>query len=136
MGSGLTLGVLLATGTLPLPHRAGSRTVAPAAKAPAPQPVEAVAALGRLEPAGDIRVLAAPIAGIGGSPRISRLFVNEGDRVRRGQVLALFDTGPSLEAERQLILTRVANLGRRLRVEGAGTAALPPAHPRRCPQRR
>ncbi|MBM5815474.1 MAG: HlyD family efflux transporter periplasmic adaptor subunit [Cyanobacteria bacterium K_Offshore_surface_m2_239] len=83
----------------------------------APKPAEAVAALGRLEPAGEIRVLAAPIAGVGGSPRITRLLVNEGDRVERGQVLALFDTRPTLEAEKLLIDTRLANLARRLRVE-------------------
>ena len=47
----------------------------PAVKAPVvaatPRNQEAVAALGRLEPAGDVRLLAAPISGIGGSPRIS-----------------------------------------------------------------
>jgi HlyD family secretion protein len=76
-----------------------------------------VAALGRLQPAGDIRVLAAPIAGVGGSPRLTRLLVNEGERVEQGQLLALFDTGPSLAAEKQLIQTRLSNLARRLRVE-------------------
>jgi HlyD family secretion protein len=81
------------------------------------KPVEAVAALGRLEPSGDLRVLAAPIAGIGGSPRLTQLLVKEGDRVRQGQVLALFDTGPTMEAEADLIRTRMANLERRLGVE-------------------
>jgi HlyD family secretion protein len=115
-GSALTLGTLVATGQFTLPKR-GRPTPAPAAKPASPKPVEAVAALGRLEPSGDLRVLAAPIAGIGGSPRLTQLLINEGDRVRRGQVLALFDTGPTLEAESGLIRTRMANLERRLRVE-------------------
>jgi HlyD family secretion protein len=73
-----------------------------------------VAALGRLDPAGDIRVLAAPITGIGGSPRITALFVREGDRVQAGQLLARFDNGPVQRAEELLLITRIANLERRL----------------------
>ncbi len=115
-GTVLTLGSLVATRQLTL-FKPAPRVTAPAAKAPAVKPKEAVAALGRLEPAGDVRVLAAPIAGVGGSPRLTRLFVNEGDSVRRGQLLALFDTAPTLEAERRLIHTRLTNLARRLRVE-------------------
>lgn len=107
----------MATRQLALPGRTPTKIAAPATKAPVQKPTETVAALGRLEPAGDIRVLAAPIAGVGGSPRLTRLFVNEGDRVERGQILALFDTGPTLEAEKRLIQTRQANLARRLRVE-------------------
>ncbi len=83
---------------------------------PAAQP-EAVAALGRLEPAGDIRVLAAPITGIGGSPRITELLVGEGDKVRRGQLLARFDNQPFQRAELGLIRTRIANLQRRLTIQ-------------------
>ncbi|MFY7695212.1 MAG: HlyD family efflux transporter periplasmic adaptor subunit, partial [Cyanobium sp.] len=99
------------------PNKPPSQTTAPAQKIPPPKAPEAVAALGRLEPAGNIRVLAAPIAGIGGSPRLSELLVNEGDRVRQGQVLARFDTGPTLQAEEKVIRTRLANLVRRLQVE-------------------
>jgi HlyD family secretion protein len=73
-----------------------------------------VAALGRLDPSGDIRVLAAPITGIGGSPRITRLLVREGDQVRAGQLLATFDNGPNHRAEERLLITRIANLERRL----------------------
>ena len=116
-GSVLTLGALLATRQLALPQRPPSREPAPVAKAKVQAPAEAVAALGRLEPEGDIRVLAAPISGIGGSPRLTQLLVNEGDRVRQGQLLARFDTGPTLEAEQQLILTRLSNLGRRLKLQ-------------------
>lgn len=82
-----------------------------------PQPVEAVAALGKLVPAGDVRVLAAPITGMGGSPRITELTVVEGDRVSAGQLLARFDNGPGQRAERDLLRTRIANLERRLGLE-------------------
>jgi len=82
-----------------------------------PKPVEAVAALGKLVPAGDVRILAAPIAGVGGSPRITELTVAEGDRVAAGALLARFDTGPSQRAERELLRTRIANLERRYAIE-------------------
>ncbi|MFN9629323.1 MAG: efflux RND transporter periplasmic adaptor subunit [Cyanobacteriota bacterium] len=117
VGSAITLVALLVTRQVIPPTRTAPRTEAAVTKTPAKAPVEAVAALGRLEPAGDIRVLAAPIAGVGGSPRLTGLFVNEGDRVRRGQVLAVFDTAPTLQAEQRLIETRQSNLARRLQVE-------------------
>lgn len=82
-----------------------------------PQPVEAVAALGKLVPAGDIRTLAAPITGVGGSPRITELTVVEGDRVEAGALLARFDNGPGQRAERDLLRTRIANLERRMQLE-------------------
>ncbi len=75
-----------------------------------PAAPEAVSALGRLEPAGDVRKLAAPITGIGGSPRITELLVEEGDRVRSGQLLARFDTGPTTRAEQTLLRSRIASL--------------------------
>lgn len=78
---------------------------------------EAVAALGRLEPAGDTRLLAAPITGIGGSPRITSLLVGETDRVRRGQLLARFDNGPYQRAERLRLRQRIVHLQRRLSLQ-------------------
>lgn len=85
--------------------------------APRPQAVEAVAALGKLVPAGDVRVLAAPITGMGGSPRITELTVIEGDRVAAGALLARFDNGPGQRAERDVLRTRITNLERRLAIE-------------------
>jgi HlyD family secretion protein len=93
-----------------------------ARKVTAPTP-QAVAALGRLEPGGDIRILAAPSGGIdGASPRITALLVVEGQRVRAGQLLAHFDSAPSQRAERQRIRARRLNLERRLTVEGREVA--------------
>ncbi len=64
-----------------------------------PRQPEAVAALGSLRPAGEVRRLAAPVSGFGGSPRVSSLLVKEGDPVSTGQVLAVFDSRPQIEAE-------------------------------------
>ena len=56
-----------------------------------PRPLELVAALGQISPSGEIRRLAAPISGFGGTPRISELLVDEGDLISKGQILAVFD---------------------------------------------
>lgn len=87
---------------------------APLARPAAPR---TVAALGRLVPSGEVRLLAAPITGVGGSPRITRLLVAEGDQVRQGDLLASFDNGPAVRAENALLRTRIANLERRLKLE-------------------
>jgi HlyD family secretion protein len=81
----------------------------PIPKPPVQQLPEAVSALGRLEPAGDVRKLAAPISGFGGSPRIDVLLVQEGDRVRRGDLLASFDSRPGLLADQALVQTKISN---------------------------
>ncbi len=103
----------LLTGALLLRSRPAARPALAPAPAEAARP-EAVSALGRLEPAGDVRKLAAPISGIGGSPRLSALLVQEGDRVSRGQLLASFDNRPGLLADRQVLRTRIASLERQL----------------------
>ena len=80
-----------------------------------------VAALGRLEPAGDVRTLAAPTGGVGMSPRLATLLVREGDPVRRGQVLASFDNRTGLLAQRELLITRVNSLMNQLAILEAQT---------------
>ena len=59
----------------------------------------AVAALGQLEPKGEVRRLDGPSAGRAMSPRIAELLVDEGDTVTRGQVLARFDNREGLQAD-------------------------------------
>ncbi len=61
--------------------------------------IKSVAALGQLSPAGEIRQLAAPISQIGSSPRLSELLVKEGDFVRKGTVLAIFENRKKLIAD-------------------------------------
>ena len=61
--------------------------------------IEAVAALGQLSPAGEIRKLAAPISQFGSSPRLSELLVKEGDFVKKGSVLAIFENRKKLIAD-------------------------------------
>lgn len=101
------------------PERAAGRNPATASTASRPL---GVAALGRLEPAGDVRTLAAPSAGAGISPRLAALFVREGDPVRRGQLLAEFDNRPGLLAQRDLLNARIASLENQLTILEAQTA--------------
>jgi len=58
--------------------------------------ITAVAALGQLSPSGEIRQLAAPISQFGSSPRIVGILVNEGDFVKKGDVLAIFENREKL----------------------------------------
>ena len=58
--------------------------------------LKAVAALGELSPAGDIRKLAAPITQFGSSPRLTELLVNEGEFVKKGEILAEFENRKKL----------------------------------------
>ena len=91
---------------------------APVPPAPVVQPrIESVSALGRLEPAGDVRKLAAPMGAMGGSPRISSLSVQEGDRVKRGQILATFDNRPGLLADLAAINARIGTLDRSIAMQ-------------------
>ena len=59
-------------------------------------PITAVAALGQLSPSGEIRQLAAPISQFGSSPRIIEILVNEGDFVKKGDTLAIFENREKL----------------------------------------
>ena len=62
-------------------------------------PITAVAALGQLSPSGEIRQLAAPISQFGSSPRIIEILVNEGDFVKKGDILAVFENIEKLTAD-------------------------------------
>ena len=94
---------------------------------PAPQPVqpvplhtirpEAVAALGQLGPAGEIRNLAAPNAGMAGTPRVAALKVNEGDLIKRGQVLASFDHREGLLADLERVDAELRSLDQQIRLQ-------------------
>ncbi len=72
--------------------------------------VEAVAALGQLTPLGEVRQLAAPVSGMGGTPRIAELLVNEGDLVSKGQILARFDNRTQIFADLKVVQARINTL--------------------------
>ena len=99
------------------------RTITKPAAAP-PKPaalsvprVEAVSALGTLQPAGDIRKLAAPTSAMGGSPRLLSLQVEEGQRVKQGQLLATFDSRPRLVADLAAVTARIDSLQAQIRMQ-------------------
>ena len=111
--------VVVAVGFVVLQRRPQSRPTATGAATSASRPaaapaLEAVSALGRLEPAGNVRKLAAPVTDFGASPRLTALYVQEGQRVRAGQVLASFDNRATLQAQENLLLTRISNLQQQL----------------------
>ena len=115
-GMALTVGALLATRRLTFQMSAKTPDTQSIAKPAQDRDKRGIAALGRLEPAGEIRVLAAPIAGIS-VPRLTDLLVVEGDRVQKDQLLATFDTGPALLAQRQMLRTHIATLSGRLKLQ-------------------
>ena len=99
-----------------------SRRSTPKPPASAPAAVtaprlEAVSALGTLHPAGDVRRLAAPSSAMGGSPRLLSLAVEEGQRVRQGQLLATFDSRPKLLADLAALQARIASLQVQIRLQ-------------------
>ena len=80
--------------------------------AESPQP-RGVSALGRLNPAGNVRRLDAPSGAMGSSPRVETLLVEEGDRVEAGQVLAQFDTYPDQLADFEVAKATIDTLEQR-----------------------
>jgi HlyD family secretion protein len=100
----------------------GRTITKPAATPPKPAAlsaprVEAVSALGTLQPAGDIRKLAAPSSAMGGSPRLLSLQVEEGQRVKQGQLLATFDSRPRLVADLAAVIARIDSLQAQIRMQ-------------------
>jgi HlyD family secretion protein len=70
--------------------------------------IRAVSALGYLRPEGEVIYLSAPTAlnGLGAS-RVAKLLVNEGDKVKTGQVIAILDNHENLKASLQLAQEQV-----------------------------
>ena len=60
--------------------------------------ISGVAALGQLVPMGEVRKLAAPISQFGGFPRVEEILVKEGDYVKEGSILAIFENQKKLKA--------------------------------------
>jgi len=77
--------------------------------------IEAVTALGRLEPAGEVVTISSPTS-LEGTSVVKALLVSEGDRVRENQVIAIMDNRDRLQAAVDLAKKQVeiaqANLER------------------------
>lgn len=115
-GRGLWLGiaalVLLGAGFLAVRmFQQSAQQAAIEEAAPAPRQVT-VAALGRLEPAGEVISVSGPQG-----DRISELLVAEGDYVRQGDILAYLETYEERLAERNYAASQLAEAQTRLAAE-------------------
>ncbi|MBD2551175.1 HlyD family efflux transporter periplasmic adaptor subunit [Microcystis elabens FACHB-917] len=98
VGRRTQLGLVAAGGALVLALGIGLlRRPAPPPPPVVERPVRTVTALGRLEPVSALRTIAAPATGAG-QPTLQALLVERGDAVQAGQLLALLDNQPQLEA--------------------------------------
>ena len=104
------LGLLVVVLLVAIMRRPSAPTKPVAPSAEAVRPPEAVAALGQLEPAGDVRRLAAPVSGFGGTPRVAELLVRAGDPVAQGDVLARFDSRPQILADLDAVREKLRTL--------------------------
>lgn len=68
--------------------------------------IEAVTALGRLEPDGEVIIISAPTS-LEGANVVKALLVSEGDRVRANQVMAIMDNRDRLQAAVDLAKKKV-----------------------------
>ena len=66
-----------------------------------------VAALGTLQPNGDVHLLAGPILQQGGAPRVRSILVQEGNRVYKGELVATFDNYERARSEKNRILANI-----------------------------
>ena len=66
-----------------------------------------VAALGTLQPSGDVHLLAGPILQQGGAPRLRSILVQEGSRVYKGELVATFDNFERAHSEKNRILANI-----------------------------
>ncbi|MEO1004243.1 MAG: ABC exporter membrane fusion protein [Cyanobacteria bacterium J06638_38] len=83
--------------------------------------LNAVAALGYLEPQGEVLEISAPSASEGG--RIKQLFVKQGEQIKTGQVIAVLDNRDRLEAALKEAQTKVQAAQARLAQVKAGAKA-------------
>ena len=90
----LSLGIISCSNTNKSNYRKNTETI------PENIPtIDGVAAIGQLSPAGEVRQLASPISQFGSTPRLLELLVNEGDFVKKGSVLAIFENREKLIAD-------------------------------------
>ncbi|HLP87526.1 MAG TPA: HlyD family efflux transporter periplasmic adaptor subunit [Nostocaceae cyanobacterium] len=89
LGIAVALPVAIAAGILATARMEQlKKLTASVSMAPVPNSVTAV---GRLEPRGEVVKLSAPATGISSGSRVQQLLVKEGQRVEKGQVVAILD---------------------------------------------
>ncbi|MGB7440465.1 MAG: ABC exporter membrane fusion protein [Coleofasciculaceae cyanobacterium] len=119
--AGLTVAVGLAAGASVIYYnfvqeQGSSESATVTAQAEAAPIITSVAALGRLEPEGEIIRLSAPLSIDGTRTRISELLVKQGDQVKKDQVVAILysrDTSQAtLEKAKSNVQVAQANLAR------------------------
>lgn len=82
-------------------------------KSPDPTPTDtsinskSIAALGTLQPRGDVHLLAGPVLQQGGAPRVRSVLVKEGVGVKKGQLVATFDNYDRASTEKDRILANI-----------------------------
>lgn len=82
-----------ALGTARIEQLTKSNTSAPVTPVPT-----SISAVGRLEPRGEVIKLSAPTSGLQASSRVEQILVKEGERVRKGQIIAVLDSHDSQTA--------------------------------------
>lgn len=113
---GLAIAAVIALGAFGFNRMQQTQSVTPE-PVTSPTPVaDAVTALGRLEPQGDVINIAAPSSSQGMGSRVDRMMVKEGQLVQAGQVLAILDNrdraAAALEQAKQQVEIARANLAR------------------------
>ena len=95
-GIAVALPVVIASGVLATARIEQLKKLSsPVPVAPVPTSISAV---GRLEPRGEVVKLSAPTAGVQASSRVEQILVKEGERVRKGQIVAILDNHDSQTA--------------------------------------
>lgn len=87
-----------------------------------PATIQAVSALGRLEPKGEIVQLSAPASLDGTTTRVEHLMVERGNQVEAGQAVAILDSYQSREAALDQAVAALGVAQAELRKVEAGTA--------------
>ena len=80
-------------------------------------PLEGVAALGQLSPRGEIRSLASPVSSSGGTPRVSKILIKEGDFVKNGQVLVVFESQKRIQADLAEIKAKLETINKKINMQ-------------------
>ncbi|MEM7725718.1 MAG: HlyD family efflux transporter periplasmic adaptor subunit [Cyanobacteria bacterium P01_A01_bin.45] len=93
----LALPIAIAAGLIATARIEQLRRVSPPPQSSTPA-TTSINALGRLEPLGEVIRLSAPSSGLEGVSRVDRVNVKEGQKVKKGETIAVLDTLPTQQA--------------------------------------